>query len=66
MTTRANSVKQEIFRLRTHYEMEALVERAKDEGMAEDDAIDALERAIRELREVRERTRDAIVTGRLF
>lgn len=66
MTTKANSVKQQISRLQINYEMEALIERAKDEGLAEDDAIEALEQAIEELKDFRERTRDAIIGGRLF
>lgn len=66
MTTKANSVKQQISRLKINYEMEALIERAKDEGLAEDDAIEALERAIEELKDFRERARDAIIGGRLF
>lgn len=66
MTAKANSVKQEIFRLQTHYEIQGFIERAKDEGLAEDDAIEALERAIEELKDFRERARDAIIHGRLF
>jgi hypothetical protein len=66
MTAKANSVRQDIFRLQTHYQLEALIERAKDEGLAEDEAIEALERAIEEMRDFRERARDAIVSGRLF
>jgi hypothetical protein len=66
MTTKANSVKKEIFRLQTHYEVQGFIERAKDEGLAEDDAIEALEQAIEDLKEFRERARDAISGGRLF
>lgn len=62
----SKQLKQQISRLQINYEMEALIERAKDEGLAEHDAIEALEHAIGELKDFRERARDAIIGGRLF
>lgn len=66
MATKANIVKQEIFRLQTHYDVQAFIDRAKREGLAEDDALEALEQAIQEMKEFRERARDVIISGRLF
>ncbi|UVC09121.1 hypothetical protein IHQ71_00325 [Rhizobium sp. TH2] len=65
MMAKANIVKQEIFRLQTYYELQALIDRAKYEGLTEADAIEALECAIEAMKDFRGRAGDAM-TGRLF
>jgi signal recognition particle GTPase len=64
--TKANIVKQEIFRLQTYYELQALIDRAEVEGLTEADAIEALECAIEAMKEFRARTGDVVIFGRLF
>jgi hypothetical protein len=61
-----DSVRFEILRIQSHFEIERLIDRATDNGFSAEDAIDALEHALEAMRSYRATRAKYSKTPRLF